>query len=147
MKKLILCISFLSVAPSQATMDFSRITTLLANPTTKKATLVGFIAWYLFYFKSKKGSPDRNEWTPANLCEKFGQENYITEELIGNPKKTEEIEISTTENGITTTKKDKKTIFKEYGLFGTFDAIVLSKLKDIVDLIKNFEELNKFLAK
>jgi len=149
MKKILLSLCLLGVVAPQATqaVSFSSIKEVIIGEKVQKIALVSLVAFY--FFKLKKRKPvdveDRGKWAWSNVITKFGEEDYVSKELIGNFKREKETELTTVIDTDTfKAVKDKETITEAYGLIGTLDAIFISKLKDFAELLKSIKELKDF---
>lgn len=151
MKKVLLSLSLLGVTAPQTTqaVTVAEITSALTGDTAKKIALLSIVGSYFFILKKRKpldSIPADAEWEWSNLINKLGQSNYISEEILGNFQDKTETKVYTKINETTTVKETKKeTKVKAYGLIPTLDALIISKLKDFVELIKNIKSLNGFL--
>ncbi len=152
MKKILLSLCLLGVVAPHATQTnassiASSITNIITYDNTKKAVLISAVAWYFLIFKKRKPVAVEGEWEWSNVITKYGEEGYFSKEILGNCEEKKEVELSSLdeETGITKTVKDKETIRKSYGVCGRLDALIINKLKDVVELIKNIKSFSSFL--
>ncbi len=154
MKKLLLSLCLLGVsAPQTAQARIHHISSSVVDVTTsstaQKAALLGLVSWYFLYWKHRKPLANVSGiWLFSNLITKFRFDwSFINEEIIGNRRREKHTLESSfnTETMKELTIKDHIVTVTEYGLFGKIDALIISKLKDIVEFVKNFKSFNKFL--
>ena len=154
MKKILLSLCLLGISAPQATQASlhsisSSVSDVATRSIVQKAALILPVAVYFVYWKHRKPLPNvSGKWSFSNLISKFRFEwSFINEEIIGNRKREKQtLETSfNTETMKQLTIKDHIVTVTEYGLFGTIDAMIISKLKDIVEFIKNVKSFNKFL--
>ncbi len=155
MKKVLLSLCLLAVVAPQnskavdISAALSSTKNALLSENAQKLALISAIFYYILVLKKRKTiDVGGKEWAWSDIISMLGEEGYLDKVIIGNFEKKNEIDrIERNEAGKKVkTVKDKETITKAYGVIGVLDAMILSKLKDVVDFVKNIKEFNLFIA-
>lgn len=154
MKKIVLSLCLLGVVAPQNSKAINisdalfSTKALLLGEKTQKIALVSAVFYYFFFLKKLKAI-DRNgeEWAWSHVVSKFGEDQYMRKVIVGNFEKKNEIELTSIdqETGLVKTTKEKETITKADGVIGTLDAMIISKLKDFAEFLKNIKEFISFI--
>lgn len=156
MKKVLLSVCLLGIVAPQNSKAFnisdalSSTKALLLGEKTQKIALVSAVFYYFFFLKKLKAI-DRNgeEWAWSHIVSKFGEDDYLRNVIVGNFEKKDEvdkIEKDPLTGEIIRVVKGKETVTKAYGVIGVLDAMIISKLKDFAELLKNIKEFNGFIS-
>jgi hypothetical protein len=136
MKKLVLSLCLLGVAAPHAAQGAwgcpmpDMIKGLCSIPNAKKALLIGALGWYYFIWRSRQPLEIDEDWSWSHVITRLGEEGYCQEVLTGNREIQRDVEFTEIdqESGLVITVTESEVMVPAYGIIGTLDAMIMSKL-------------------
>jgi hypothetical protein len=151
MKKLVLSLCLLGVAAPHTAQAICPIPGMIKGLCTfsaaKKALLVGALGWYYFIWRSRQPLEIDEDWSWCHVITRLGEDGYCQEVLTGNREIQRDVEFTEIdqESGLVVTVTESEVTVPAYGILGTLDALVMSKLIAFSKFLKAVGQTRDFV--